>query len=365
MAAVLQTLLVAFSLLCALLTVVPFFKLPHGLVRGPAFARLQLLVAAVLCLPLAAFFLTGPWRLVTLAALAGTVIVNGIAVLKFTPLWPKQSFDADDALMDQPDRHIELIAANVKMSNRRYDLLIDLIRDEDADIVAVIEPDARWIDALSAIRPLYPHRVEHPLDTGYGLALYSKLPLSQTDLRCRITDGVPSITTTVTLPSGDDIRLYIVHPEPPIASHDTSGRDSEIAAAGLEAVEDGRPVIIAGDLNDVAWSHTTRRFQRITGLLDPRVGRGFYNTFNAFYPVFRWPLDHLFHDKHFRFVDMARLPKINSDHFPVAFTLALSPERAGDAPDGDAQERQEVEQMIEDERARDRQPIGTDWEDDG
>ena len=255
------------------------------------------------------------------------------------------------------------MTANVKMSNRDYGRLVDLVKSEQPDIVAALETDQHWIDGLSEIKEDYAHTVEKPLDMGYGLAIYSKLPFSDVVVRDMVTDGVPSVRATVELKCGELVNLYIVHPEPPVPGEWTTGRDGEIAQAGLEAIELDHPVIIAGDLNDVAWSHTTRRFQRVTGLLDPRVGRGFYNTFNAFYPLFRWPLDHLFHDSSFRLINMKRLPKIGSDHFPISFTLALAHSEEGEAPDAYDGEREEVEEMIEEEKKRDRKPVGEDWED--
>ncbi len=79
--------------------------------------------------------------------------------------------------------------------------------------------------------------------------------------------------------------------------------------------------IVMGDLNDVAWSRTTRLFQRISGLLDPRVGRHYINTFHADYPLLRWSLDHVFHSTDFALVDMQRLAHIGSDHFPIYVVL--------------------------------------------
>ncbi len=125
-----------------------------------------------------------------------------------------------------------------------------------------------------------------------------------------------------------------------------------------------RSIDRSGDLNDVAWSTTTRRFQRLSCLLNPRVGRGFYPTFNAFYPFLRWPLDHLFHDPKFRLNNMQRLPAIGSDHFSMLFSLALTagpgdsvlPELPRDGEEG------EVTEMIDEAKEMDREPIGTDWE---
>ena len=107
------------------------------------------------------------------------------------------------------------------------------------------------------------------------------------------------------------------------------------------------PIIVAGDFNDVAWSHTTRLFQRTSRLLDPRVGRGFFNSYNAKLPLLRYPLDHLFSSDHFALVHLERMSYFGSDHFPILVVLNLEPEAAQEqeAPpprEGDAQEVREI-----------------------
>ena len=131
------------------------------------------------------------------------------------------------------------------------------------------------------------------------------------------------------------------HPRPPspTESDGSDERDAELVIVGRAAESSDLPVIVAGDLNDVAWSRTTRLFRKLSGLLDPRIGRGMYNTFHAKLPGLRWPLDHLFHSHQFTLVGMQRLDDVGSDHFPILVELALSPgendPEAGLEPDAD------------------------------
>ena len=354
-----------FTAFLALGSLAALSRLHVGIIRSFDFPRIQVFWLGCILSGIAYFLLEGATRWWTLALLVGLSALQAIFILKFTPIWPRQSCDADAQALADTDNHVSVLAANVKKSNREYDKLISYVKAEDPDIAIAVEVDDEWIDALHPLRDAYPHWIEIPKDNGYGICMMSKLDVSDHSVQCHITDDVPSITAKVVLRSGDVFRLYVVHPEPPIPTHDTEGRDSEISHVGLIARDDPLPAVVTGDLNDVAWSTTTRQFQRLSRLLDPRVGRGFFNTFHAHYPMFRWPLDHLFHDQRFRLVSMERGPNIASDHFPVMFRLALTrkPEGEDQIEEAEDGEEEEAKEMIASEKRRDREAIGSHWED--
>ena len=180
-----------------------------------------------------------------------------------------------------------------------------------------------------------PHSVKCPLDNLYGIHLYSSLPLEDVELSYLVEKDVPSIHANLQLRSGDWVRVHFLHPAPPSPSENTESteRDAELVVVAREVADREQPVVVAGDLNDVAWSETTRLFRKISGLLDPRVGRGMFNTFHAKFPFMRWPLDHLFHSHHFTVSVIKRLPGFGSDHFPLFTELSYEPAR-GHEQDG-------------------------------
>jgi endonuclease/exonuclease/phosphatase (EEP) superfamily protein YafD len=134
------------------------------------------------------------------------------------------------------------------------------------------------------------------------------------------------------LRSGDEVVLYVVHPPPPLPDSPSYGRDAELVLTGEEVHQRAQPAIVVGDLNDVAWSYTAKLFQRVSDMVDPRVGRGMFATFHAEHPLARYPLDHVFHTREFTLEQLRRGPYIGSDHFPITVALAFTPQRKHEVP---------------------------------
>jgi endonuclease/exonuclease/phosphatase (EEP) superfamily protein YafD len=238
------------------------------------------------------------------------------------------------------------------MSNRRIDPFLRIIAGYRPDVVLLLEPDAWWEEKTHVLEEDgYAHTVKEPLDNKYGMLLYSRLPLQNPEIRHLLRDGIPSMHMGIQLRSGKWVWLHAVHPEPPSPTEaDTSlPRDAELLIVGREVKGRDTPTIVAGDLNDVAWSSTTRLFQKISGLLDPRKGRGMFNTFHAKLPFMRWPLDHVFHSDHFLLADMQRLPAFGSDHFPVYVRLLLKPgaDKLQEGPAADEEDAERARKKIE------------------
>lgn len=293
-------------------------------IRGADFPRLQILTlgTGVLCFLL---FWPHDWnwqRELILAGLIAAIAYQLKMVLPYTFFWKKQVKKVRPQQLN-PEQQISLLVSNVLMPNTQYDLLINHIRDYQPDIILTLESNADWQQALQVIEQDYPFRVAVPLENLYGMHLYSRLPLQNTEVKFILSDDIPSIHTTVLLPSGQPVQLYCLHPKPPspTEANESTLRDAELLIVGDQVKDLQQSCIVMGDLNDVAWSRTTRLFQRMSGLLDPRVGRHFINTFHANYPLFRWSLDHIFHSADFALIDMRRLSHIGSDHFPVYTVL--------------------------------------------
>lgn len=296
-------------------------------VRSADFPRAQ--IAALLALLAILHGLTMRWTSafdVCLGlALLFSLAYQGLRVLPYTPLWRREVVDA---VRGDGMQTIRILISNVLMENRRSPDLLKLVDEADPDVILAVETDAWWDEQLKELDKGYPYSIKHPQDNFFGMLMFSRLELGSTELRFLVDDEIPSIRTTVKLRSGKSVEFFGMHPRPPEPQRDSDERDAELLIVGREVRESRHPAIVAGDLNDVAWSDTTSLFRKVSGLLDPRRGRGMFSTFHAGYPMLRWPLDHIFHGEQFTLVDLKRLRSIGSDHFPVLAELRLDPSAA-------------------------------------
>lgn len=331
----------------AISALIPLSKSDAWWIRIFDFPRLQLLFFGLI-LGMTYLVYARDKKTVKLGLLSLLVAAAGLdlyRILPYTTMWPKESLPAAAAT---EARTLSLFAINVLQDNEDASALLNLIKEKDPDIVLLLEVNARWLKDMAPLESKYPYLLKQPQENTYGLALYSRLKMENAVIKDLIEPEVPSVQADVVLPSGERIRVYGLHPRPPhVKTGPTTERDAELIQVAKAVRATTMPAIVIGDLNDVAWSHTTRLFRRISGMLDPRVGRGPFSTFPVGFPLFRFPLDYVFHSSSFTLNAVELLADVGSDHFPVYIELTLEPaaESAQEGPEleeGDMKEAQDT-----------------------
>lgn len=292
------------------------------------FPRIQFFITSLVSLILFVL-LTKKWQwydhLLLLALFCG-LLVNGSYIIHYTPL-VEPTVPTAKASDLTSDNQVGILLANVKMSNREARPLLHLIESERPDIIIAMEVDDWWNIQLTTIEKDYPYQQKSINEVTYGMSLYSKMPLDSIQVNYLNNRKVPSFRSMVRLKNGKKFILYSVHPVPPTRFEDLPDNkgQEEIAMTKLGSfIKDRKfPVIVAGDFNDVSWGATDKLTETTALLSDVRVGRGFYNSYNADNILLRWPLDHVLVTEEFKLVDIERLSDISSDHYPIFVKLAL------------------------------------------
>lgn len=322
----LNMLLVVTAALLVALTLLPLSASRRWYIRAMDFPRVQIAILSVI------------WLLCWFSGeRSGNILENAsalgvMAVLAYQLYWiiPNTQLHNVEIQHHRPEWQsslgsISLLSSNVLMYNRNSQALIDLVHKHSPDILITLESDQWWQDKLDTLEH-YPHRLQCPLDNLYGMHVYSRYALENPCIEFLVEPDKPSMNMQIKLNDQQRVKLYVAHPAPPAPEENTESieRDVELIMIAKKVATLTMPVIVAGDLNDVAWSATTRLFRQVSGLKDPRVGRGMFNTFNARHWFVRWPLDHVFVSDHFTLKNLQRLRDIGSDHFPLFGEFALT-----------------------------------------
>jgi len=346
--------LILFYILSAvfiLVSVLPLIPHQHWVFRVWEFGRIQLLILQLLMLTIGMFYIADktPFIWGVLCCLIAVAVHNLIILIPYTPLYGRQS----EADVVQDSHLVSILSINVYQFNEEYDKLIQLVLKVQPDILLTMESNQAWEDALSEIESLYPNQQKVALENTYGIHLYTKLDVESLQVHYFISDDLPSIEACLRTNDGVKFTFFGVHPPPPSPSEEDTSRerDGELLALGKRVLDTKTPVIVVGDFNNVAWAESSILFRKTSQLLDPRIGRGFVSTFHAKYRLLRFPIDLCFHSPNIFIKDFRALNTIGSDHLPLFCNFFINDKedmKEDDVETLDAEEAEEVEEMIED-----------------
>ena len=347
------------SFLFLLVTLLPFLSSGKWYIRWWDFPRLQiavlLLLLAIIWIVDIVWFRDGsglsePMTWVVL--LFAGFIWQSSHIVPFSLVYSKEVPDS----ATQNNNAIRFMVANIDYENvETTDQVSQELEDIDADILLLVETNEKWMESLQALRSNYSHHYEHVHGEGLGLSLWSKFPILAQEKRRLVSERRVSLWTEIEYLPGHRFHFIGVHPTPPglmdstgDTRRDSRVRDAELVMIAKEIAEKkNQSWVVAGDFNDVAWSHTTRLFKRISGLSDPRIGRSFMGTYIAQYPPCRCPIDHVFLSDGFSVSSLSRARISGSDHFAVIADVTFEEPQAGVEPAPVGNDHDEADKIIE------------------
>jgi endonuclease/exonuclease/phosphatase (EEP) superfamily protein YafD len=222
------------------------------------------------------------------------------------------------------DGAVRVMLANVLTVNRDFEAFTAEVRKQDPDILCVQEVDTAWQRVLEGLHETYPHQHFDARSDNFGIALLSRLPLSEVEIFELGGVTVPAISAKVATGAGE-LRLLTLHTLPPIMKYLAASRNRQMAEAAKIAQAGTGPFALVGDLNVTPWSPHFQDLLRDGGLKEGRLGQGVMPT----WPVDGWlpalvPIDHILVSPGITVTQMVRGGHTGSDHLPVVADLRFS-----------------------------------------
>lgn len=223
----------------------------------------------------------------------------------------------------EPGTPLRLVTANVLSGSDRYEAVADYLGAADADLIFVQEVTRAWEARLRAALPDHRYVVTEPREDHFGIAVFSRLPLSDVEVVRTGGSDLPAIVGAVRV-GGAEVRFVNLHAIPPGSPYGLELRNRQMNRAAAFIADSGGPGIVAGDFNCTSWSPYFRDLLREHDLHDARRGFGVAGTWPAPVHPFTIPIDQCLVTSEIRVLDFERGRNFGSDHLPLRVDLQIS-----------------------------------------
>ena len=280
-------------------------------VLAQLFPRVSLFEMAVSFLPLISLagvaVTLALFRYQPRASLAGLAYMVWVAL----PFISFSKYAAPTGTDCEPGDCLTVIVANVFKSEDALVRLADLTIQNDADLIALLEPPLSANEAsYRRLFPVHGHmvHVDRSPQASSPLSLISRLPLASSRSEIPNRTGFRSYIQADLTGRWEGIRLVTTHPHIPLTVPGLSTRNTLLKAAG-DAADARYSFILMGDFNLTPWSST---FRALPGKRagDPR----FVRTWPVAWGPLGIPIDHIMFSEDLELVETRLLPRTGSDH---------------------------------------------------
>jgi vancomycin resistance protein VanJ len=253
------------------------------------------------------------------------------AVIFFGITWGSFFLPQEIPLATANEQTVKILSYNIYSNRRNPEMIIDVIRQADADIVALQElgfPQAAAIEA--ALTDIYPYMALHPMNaTTQGQGILSRYPINE-DTYWQYDFLIHSLghqRVEISLQADLEITIYNLHPSHPGMQRSIFNPDyrfQELSDILLRAESETNPILLIGDFNmpDLSKDYAAISSQYQDTFRE--VGQGLGWTFPAIgFPFLR--LDYVFYGEAFR-AKSAQILGDNggSDHHPLLVELLIA-----------------------------------------
>ncbi len=217
---------------------------------------------------------------------------------------------------------LRLFYANVHSDSDHYSTVREQIEKANPDLVALIEVNKKWKDNIG-LSGKYPYSFEFPREDNFGVAIYSKIPFAAPDAR-KFGETVPPVLyTTLETDKGRKIDFALLHALPPLTNDAIYMSKVLLRRVSTLLRHSENEVLVAGDFNATPFSSQYQRFAWGSRVEDAMKGFGLLRSWNAWSPIVRLTLDHVFYRGNIRVEDFQTLEPGKSDHFPYLVDFEL------------------------------------------
>lgn len=216
----------------------------------------------------------------------------------------------------------KIICINLLSSNTEFKMVEGYISQNNPDLIILQEFNTRWQSQLEPKLQDYPYRLTIPRDDNFGMALYSKVRVTNLKALAIGDIGVPSIQGEIELGS-TTTQLIATHPLPPIGADYFQYRNTQLAALGSYIAGLNSEIILIGDLNTSSYSTHFKKLISTAKLIDTRRGFGELTTWPTWFSPARTTLDHCLISAGLSVKSRKVGNNICSDHLPISVKIGV------------------------------------------